>query len=521
MRKSKTTRFVRVCASLADVAGREYAEAVCAARAALTGERFRELARLAQQRVDFFPATFQLRLCHLLPRVGSPFSVPFSAGASGATTRAFQANTHTALAPLSAQGWFRVGECGRLFLTAKSEHYHAPLGHGFPGYALLDHARRLGIPNATHNNTRGHLTRLLEQELVRAAGGIASDDGAALGRLLAARRPATVNRVLNLETGSLAVEAALKMILARFYLPQPGWTRPVYEGRVPVFIVLGDDDGALPGNYHGTTLLTQTMRGMWPDLRSALERQDTLKVCAVRPNRLEDLEEVFCRYDRPPFKVAGLFCEPVMMNYGGRTLDARFLRRAFALCRKADAATVVDEIQTCLWSPMLFMHREYGLRPTFVAVGKGFPGGEYAASRILFQAPMDNLPQFGALVTNGQEELASLAYLVTMRWAQANTAVTSAVGEYYEERLRALAEAHADRICAVEGRRHLAALYFHALEPAKVFVSRLNDAGIDISVQTYKTDCPPSALTKLPLIAGYEVVDFVLERMEAALAWGR
>ena len=60
---------------------------------------------------------------------------------------------------------FRVGEDGRLWLISKSEHYHVPLGHGFPGYALLDRARRLGIPNATHNNTRGRITRLLEEEL--------------------------------------------------------------------------------------------------------------------------------------------------------------------------------------------------------------------------------------------------------------------------------------------------------------------------------------------------------------------
>ena len=40
----------------------------------------------------------------------------------------------------------------------------------------------------------------------------------------------------------------------------------------------------------------------------------------------------------------------------------------------------------------------------------------------------------------GDEEIASLAYLVTMRWAAANAAVTGAVGEYYEERLRGLAD---------------------------------------------------------------------------------
>ena len=68
-----------------------------------------------------------------------------------------------------------------------------------------------------------------------------------------------------------------------------------------------------------------------------------------------------------------------------------------------------------------------------MAVGKGFPGGEYPASRLIFSAVLDCMPQFGALVTNGQEELASLAYLITMRWAKANAQVTRAVGDYQVE----------------------------------------------------------------------------------------
>src|SRR5213594_995907 len=117
-----------------------------------------------------------------------------------------------------------------------------------------------------------------------------------------------------------------------------------------------------------------------------------------------------------------------MMNYGGRLLSPEFLRRAYELCRSHDVPVVADEIQSCLWAPGLFLHREYGLRPSFVAIGKGFPGGEYAASRLLFSAAFDSLPLFGALVTNGQQELASLAYLVTMSWAAANQDVTCQIG---------------------------------------------------------------------------------------------
>jgi acetylornithine/succinyldiaminopimelate/putrescine aminotransferase len=286
---------------------------------------------------------------------------------------------------------------------------------------------------------------------------------------------------------------------------------------VPVIVVIGDAEGGIQANYHGTTMLTQVLRGMWGDLREGMERQGLYAVRSVRPNDARELADVFQKYDHGKYKIAALFHEIVLMNYAGKTLDPKFMRRMYTLCKKQDVPTVVDEIQTGIWSPELFMFREYGLKPSFVAVGKGFPGGEYCASRILFTREYDNLPQFGALVTNGQEELASLAYLVTMRWAQDNAAVTSAVGEYYESRLRDLALKHKNLISAIEGRRHLAGVYFYDLSPAKTFAETLTAGGLDISVQTYKAGCPPSALTKLPLIAGYEAVDLVLKRMESAL----
>jgi acetylornithine/succinyldiaminopimelate/putrescine aminotransferase len=502
---------------LTDLLGRGYTDAVCSARARLTGEDEKRLTAIALQKVDFYPRSMQRAQQDLLPRVGSALAKSAKSTALGASSESFTANTKRSAAPLSGYGVYRIGEDGRLYFIAKSEHYHAPLGHGFPGFQLVDFARQLGIPNATHNNTRGHITRLLEEELVRVVAGIAPDDRAAVRRQIGSSRTTLPNRVLNLETGSLAVEAALKMVLSRFYKAQADSPDPVYKGRIPVVIVLGDEEGGLRANYHGTTMLTQCMRGMWGDLRTALEAQGALVVRSVRPNDTAELEAVFKEYEKKPYKIAGFFHELVLMNYAGKRLTRQFIRNAYALCRKHDVPTVVDEIQSCMWSPKLFLFREYGLKPNFVAVGKGFPGGEYPASRILFNSSFDTLPQFGALVTNGQEELASLSYLITMRWAEVNADVTSDVGETYERGLKALASRYSHLISAIEGRRHLAGVYFHDLAPAQSFAKSLNNDGLDISVQTYKAGCPPSALTKLPLITTHEMVEFILAKMEAAL----
>lgn len=505
--------FTPVQCSLADLAGADTIAAACRSRCFLTGMDLNEASRLAAEKVDFFPAGLQERLRRLLPDAGRQVVEPLASSRNGAGTRLFQAATRRHMAPLSALGYFRIGEDGRLYVISKSEHYHAPLGHGFPGYQLIDRARALGIPNATHNNTRGHITRLLEEELVRAASGL--DPRADLTNVLASQDPTVLNRVINLETGSLAAEAAFKLALARFYRHDAAGADPVYHGRIPVFLVVGDDDGNITGNYHGTTVLTQLLRGLWPMLRARME--PAVRVIAVRPNRTEDLDRAFDEWEKPPYKIAAFFHEIIMMNYGARRLREDFLHHGHRLCARHDVPAVIDEIQSCMWYDGLFLFRHYGLKPAMVVIGKGFPGGEYPASRILFSAPYDGLPQFGALVTNGQEELASLSYLITMRWTLANGAAITAAGRRIESEMKSLAAEFPRILAGVEGQGHLLGLRFTDLAKGRKFAEVMNSRGFDISVQTYKADCPPVALTKLPTIADDALIDFTVQCLKTTL----
>ena len=503
--------------SLRDLLGQPYTDAVCAARVYVTGDSPERLRAIAEQKVDFAPHGYQSRLDVLVDAIGETVCPGLRHSAAGAGTASFIRATQPASAPLAGYGFTRVGEDGRLYLASKSEHYHASLGHSFPGYALIDNARQLGIPNATHNNTRGHITRLCEETLIRVANGIQVADRDALERVLASTDAHVLNRVINLETGSLAVEAALKMMLARFYRLEDTFPTPVYEGRVPVFLVIGDRAGGNKANYHGTTILTQVMRDLWPRLGQTMAERELFVVKPVAINDIADFEHALLAYDHGATKVAGFLHEIVLMNYGGICLTEPFLQRAYALCQDRDVPILVDEIQSCIWSPELFMFREYGLQPDFVSVGKGFPGGEYPASKILTTTALDNLNQFGALVTNGQEELASIAYLVTIAFAEANRDYTSDLGETYERELRSLARNHPTIVDRIEGRRHLASIFFHSVDATVRFTRELTAAGIDISAHTYKAECPPAALTKIPLISTYKMVEFLTNKMDKVL----
>ena len=308
------------------------------------------------------------------------------------------------------------------------------------------------------------------------------------------------------------------MMLASFYRLDQTYNAPAHAGRIPVFLVMADNEGGKQANYHGTTILTQVLRGMWPELAEKLQSADIYRVESVRINDLDHFQSVVSRYDSGSYRIAGFFHELVLMNYGGIRLTTDYVRGAHQICRDHGIPIAIDEIQSCMWAPEQFLFRDYRCRPDFVAVGKGFAGGQYSASKILTTAEMDSLNQFGALVTNGQEDLASLTYLITMEFAEANREAIRSAGNHYHAEALTLASRYPLLVSQVEGEAHMTTFHFHSTERAVGFSDYLNnECCIDVSIHTYKADCPPAVLTKLPLISSPKAIDFVLMKMDEAL----
>jgi len=509
--------MMNVTRSLTELLGEAYMSAVRNCAISLNGMAAETAEHLAGEPVSFFSQADQERQDALLARTGTQFIPAFDNTNHGAPTDAFGRAANRNAAPVGGFGIFRVGEDGKLYMTAKSEHYHTSLGHGFGGYKLLNTARLLGIPNATHNNTRGYITRLMERELIRTANSLPREDPAALDACLHSTEPRVLNRVINLETGSLAVEAGIKMMLNRFSRLDKTFGEPTHAGKTPVLLVMADNEDGPEANYHGTTLFAQILRGMWPDLRESFERNGIFKTVSVRINDLPDFERKIRQYNRDGFRTAGFLHEIILMNYGGIRLSEAYLRGAYQLCREYETPTLVDEIQSCMWYMGMFLYKLYHLEPDFVILGKGFPGGEYPASKIITTHEMDNLNLFGALVTNGQEELASLAYLITMEFAQENAEEIERRGIDFETRLRALAGMFPSSVAGIGGQGHLAAIHFKTVDMAVKFSKTMNSFCIDVSAQTYKANCPPAALLKLPLVTSRKAMDYLLEKMEEAM----
>lgn len=509
--------MINVSKSLTDLLGANYMTAVKECAVMLYGMEAETADRLANEAVNFYDQAAQDRQDGFLELTGTQFISAFQNTNIGAPTLSFGKAANLKAAPLGGFGIFRVGEDGRLYIAAKSEHYHTSLGHNFSGYRLLNNARLLGITNATHNNTRGYITRLMEREIIRNVNSLKKGDDAALEALLQSKAPKALNRIINLETGSLAVEAGIKMMLNRFYRLDNTFGKPKYDGKTPVFLVMADNDDGLEANYHGTTIIAQTLRGMWPEMYKALEQCGLYKVVSVRKNDIADFEQKIKLYNQGDYKTAGFLHEIILMNYGGIRLKENYLKAAYQLCQAYDTPTMVDEIQSCMWYKGMLLYKLYSLSPDFVILGKGFPGGEYPASKVITTYEMDGLNLFGALVTNGQEELASLAYLITMEFAQINEDEIERMGSYFEARLNTLVALYPSMIDKIEGWGHLVAIHFMTVDIAAKFAEIMNSRCIDVSAQTYKANCPPAVLMKLPLITSEKAMDYLIAKITEAI----
>jgi Ornithine/acetylornithine aminotransferase len=509
--------LTNISISLKDLLGESYCKSVAECAVLLHGLDSARAEELITKKVDFYSEDFKKHQNELIDKVGKQIVGPFENGNWGAPTTSFANASNLKASPIGAAGVFRIGEDGRLYLVSKSEHYHTSLGHHFGGYKLIDFARELGIPNATHNNTRGFITRITEREIIRCINGIDKGNEKKLLSVLKSKKPKVLNRVTNLETGSLAVEAGIKMLLGRFYKLESSNPTPKYTGKIPVFLVIADNQDGFGANYHGTTVLAQTLRGMWPDFYKACESKGVYKIVSVRKNDIADFDVKMKKYNKGKYKTAGFLHEIVLMNYGGIRLTEDFLQQAYSICEQYDTPTLDDEIQSCMWYKGIFLCRQYGLKPDIVILGKGFSGGEYPASKVISTYEMDCLTQFGALVTNGQEELASLAYLITMEFVQANGDEIQKSGDYFENIFKELNGEYPGFIDKIEGRGHLLSIHFKTMEAVKEFASRFNNHCMDISVQTYKPNCPPAALIKMPLTTTIKTMDYMRNKTKETL----
>ncbi len=382
---------------------------------------------------------------------------------------------------LAGRGMFYVTERGRLCLDCTSGHYQMLWGYHPPALlGALSEAVASGIVWDNHCNVPQAPVKQLAHRLVEVGSAPGSADP--LDTVL-----------LGCATGSVACAAALKIQLL-VHERDKGGDDP------PVVVVLD-------GNYHGTDVMAQHLRGMWG------RYVRNLHVRAVQPNDAEELRGAFDRFGR---RVAGFWAEPVLMNREAVVVDGHYLHLARELCDSAGALMCIDEIQTGFWQPEVFAYRALGLAPDLVVAGKGMTAGFHPQAAVLLKSRHDVLATYDAISTNGSAPLPCYLALCCLEMVASQAGRIAAVGDRYADGMHAIAREFPEALADARGLRHMMGLKFHRVDDALDFHRRAVAAGLWVRVHAYH-EGHSTLLTKLPLCADEAVVDFLLAKFRSLL----
>lgn len=183
-----------------------------------------------------------------------------------------------------------------------------------------------------HGYKHPELNQAIESQLNRFAhimlGGLTHEPAQKLSDKLQHWLPGDLDYCFFSDSGSVAVEVALKMAL-QYYMNR-GETRRT--------MVL-----ALEHAYHGDTFKTMEV-GDDPDYHFVLKAYGKSKNVLHIPSEIESLEKVFAEYHQ---RLNCFIVEPLLQGAGGmRMYDVSFLKRARELCDQYGVLLVFDEVAT-------------------------------------------------------------------------------------------------------------------------------------------------------------------------------
>jgi adenosylmethionine---8-amino-7-oxononanoate aminotransferase len=220
---------------------------------------------------------------------------------------------------------------------------------------------------ACHGYNHPHIRQAVEAQLARMPhvmfGGLAHEQALTLAKRLASLLPGDLTRVFYSESGSVAVEVAMKMAVQ--YWINAG------KPKKTKFM-------AFKHSYHGDTQgamsVTDRGIGMHDVFRGAFPQHTVID---LGPEPVTDLREIETFFKRHASEYAGIIVEPLVQGAGGMIFRSeKLLRLLRQVADAADQILIFDEIFTGFGrTGTMFACEQAGVAPDIITLSKALTGG--------------------------------------------------------------------------------------------------------------------------------------------------
>jgi adenosylmethionine-8-amino-7-oxononanoate aminotransferase len=219
---------------------------------------------------------------------------------------------------------------------------------------------------ACHGYNHPHIRAAVERQLALMPhvmlGGLAHEQAYTLARRLAALMPADLDRVFFSDSGSVAVEVAMKMAV-QYWLNQGVGTRKKLV--------------AFRGGYHGDTTGAMAVCDLEVGMHAQLQGFLPAHLITDLPESEESEAALVRLIERHADEIAAIIVEPLVQGAGGmRFHETQVLKRLRAIADRYGLLLIFDEIFTGFGrTGTMFACEAAGVVPDILTLSKALSGG--------------------------------------------------------------------------------------------------------------------------------------------------